>query len=944
MQQFQSLQRLLIFYSLTLLTMLSLYYAMVFLDLQADSKQSSIDAFDTLQHHFIAHAEPTDSEIKRILVQPLFQDFSYQLVFRLPSGQTYIHQNTRPTEANFRTATFPTLPTRYSTTSSYEVSSDYLTGTIQLESGHQIHIVLRHPPLRVDWVNYRYWLPLMTAILLFIMALLYMFKRQTNWVQLLRYTDSLSHEAKKAYTPPPFVEENSTGEFLRLGNALSRVSYQLHNNHRRIKTLLHRQERLVDLAPLPMLMVMRQGQISFFNQRFEQLFIPVGREDINHTLTDFFFAPDESTQRLLAQPSTQRVTRTVIVYGLNNQQAYQLHITPWFGEHGQAHGFTVLINNVNELITHTDDLAQKNQHLQNQLTTFNQLKPMISHELRTPLETIIDTLRQVDPHTLTSQQLKLLDDLTQSSNTMLLMLNDLLDMEDTSNQESQLSTESVDLYRLGQAVMESRAHDARKHGDLELLYSFAPDCPRYINTDNKRLRKKLHKLLDNAINTATSGYVSLTISAIMSEHLAEESIEITDTFFEGFNKDMVSCWVRFSVTNTKANVDSALLNQSQTELGEAEHLDNATASDVNASIGVKDSVDDKNEGYTLTASNGIAHLLGGFITYKNNADNSSDRTLYLPCDDANYQSVYHRNQGLTQVHLIAIVNQPLTAQHLQRLCQYLSITSSIFTTIDNADIDTLTSKLEQDKSKLAPLLLLDYEYYQKQHLSTEDASDVSISLESAETKPALDRILAFDSLPKILLSVKSERQIPSNILYQYTGFLNKPLDSSLLLSEVLRLTSSARLSLPTPQGDKQNKNSSSPPLNKIEPLTNSSSKPLVLVVEDSVTNQKITCKLLQKLGYQSIIAENGQQALDKLHTQRQDIELILMDCRMPVMDGLAATQIIREQGDDITIVALTANNTDADRETCLAVGMDDFLSKPVNKNNLKTILDKYIGS
>ena len=120
-------------------------------------------------------------------------------------------------------------------------------------------------------------------------------------------------------------------------------------------------------------------------------------------------------------------------------------------------------------------------------------------------------------------------------------------------------------------------------------------------------------------------------------------------------------------------------------------------------------------------------------------------------------------------------------------------------------------------------------------------------------------------------------------------------------------------------------------------------EPLILVVEDNVTNQKITCKLLSKLGYQSIVAENGQEAVEMLAKQRQDIALILMDCRMPIMDGLQATKEIRASGDNIAIVALTANNTDEDRDACIGVGMDEFLAKPINKNKLQAVLQHFLS-
>ena len=101
---------------------------------------------------------------------------------------------------------------------------------------------------------------------------------------------------------------------------------------------------------------------------------------------------------------------------------------------------------------------------------------------------------------------------------------------------------------------------------------------------------------------------------------------------------------------------------------------------------------------------------------------------------------------------------------------------------------------------------------------------------------------------------------------------------------------------------------------------------------------------MSKLGYRSVVAEDGQQALQKLKEQRQDISLILMDCRMPVMDGLQATQAIRAQNDDIPIVALTANNAQADRDACIDIGMNDFLSKPINKKELEAVLERLIDA
>ncbi|NJR67105.1 MAG: response regulator, partial [Leptolyngbyaceae cyanobacterium CRU_2_3] len=106
----------------------------------------------------------------------------------------------------------------------------------------------------------------------------------------------------------------------------------------------------------------------------------------------------------------------------------------------------------------------------------------------------------------------------------------------------------------------------------------------------------------------------------------------------------------------------------------------------------------------------------------------------------------------------------------------------------------------------------------------------------------------------------------------------------------------------------------------------------VLLVEDNLTNQKVALKQLQSLGYQADTAANGQTAIAAIMQSRYD--LVLMDCQMPVMDGYAATQAIRDweaqssiQGGRIVVIAMTASDLQQDQERALAVGMDDFVSK-----------------
>ncbi len=119
----------------------------------------------------------------------------------------------------------------------------------------------------------------------------------------------------------------------------------------------------------------------------------------------------------------------------------------------------------------------------------------------------------------------------------------------------------------------------------------------------------------------------------------------------------------------------------------------------------------------------------------------------------------------------------------------------------------------------------------------------------------------------------------------------------------------------------------------------------ILYAEDNVVNQKVALHLLGKLGYQIDIVENGLNAVRALEVYQYD--LVLMDCLMPVMDGLEATIMIRDPDSkvlnhNVPIIAVTANVLDNDRDICLSVGMDDYIPKPLKKDVLANTLAKWL--
>jgi CheY-like chemotaxis protein/HPt (histidine-containing phosphotransfer) domain-containing protein len=117
----------------------------------------------------------------------------------------------------------------------------------------------------------------------------------------------------------------------------------------------------------------------------------------------------------------------------------------------------------------------------------------------------------------------------------------------------------------------------------------------------------------------------------------------------------------------------------------------------------------------------------------------------------------------------------------------------------------------------------------------------------------------------------------------------------------------------------------------------------VLLVEDNAVNRQVAQRLLSLIGLSFVIAENGKEALDQL--DQHAFDAVLMDCQMPVMDGYTATRIRRQKeigGKHVPIIAMTANAMAGDREKCLKAGMDDYMSKPLNRALLEQTLRKWL--
>jgi CheY-like chemotaxis protein len=120
----------------------------------------------------------------------------------------------------------------------------------------------------------------------------------------------------------------------------------------------------------------------------------------------------------------------------------------------------------------------------------------------------------------------------------------------------------------------------------------------------------------------------------------------------------------------------------------------------------------------------------------------------------------------------------------------------------------------------------------------------------------------------------------------------------------------------------------------------------VLLVEDNLINQELAQNMLENLGCDVSVSNNGVEALAAL--SKFDYQLVLMDCQMPQMDGFEATAVIRRNeresgsGRRVYIIALTANAMEGDKERCLAAGMDDYLAKPITQSQLRAVMERWL--